>query len=178
MPTQRFTLIVEGADLQSEALINELFEAGCDDATFGRSDGVQYVDFDREATSLGEATLSAVRDLEQFEGVHVTGIVDVDPAPVTETAARTRRSRESIQPLVAAPALAGGRPHATNLSRSVYGTRRSSDVARLSRPGSENKEQPTALSPRSAVVWNDIAAVSGTPLRRDSDSVRRHVRLG
>ena len=72
MPIHHFTLIVDGSDLQTEPLIDALFEAGCDDATVGRTDGVQYIDFDREAESLGEAINSAVRDVEQVEGVRVT----------------------------------------------------------------------------------------------------------
>ncbi len=72
MPIQHFTLIVDGPDLQTEPFIDALFEAGCDDATVGRTDGVHYIDFDREAASLGEAINSAVRDVEQVEGVHVT----------------------------------------------------------------------------------------------------------
>lgn len=55
-PIQHFTLTVDGADLQSEPFIDALFKAGCDDATVGRVEGVQYVDFLREAESLGEAT--------------------------------------------------------------------------------------------------------------------------
>ena len=65
------TLIVDGPDLQDDTIIDRLFEAGCDDAAIGRSDGIQYVDFDREATSLGEAILSAVRDVEHVDGVSV-----------------------------------------------------------------------------------------------------------
>ena len=71
MPVHHFTLIVEGIDLQAEPTIDALFEAGCDDATVGRVDGVQYVDFDREAESLGEAIISAVRDVEKIDGAAV-----------------------------------------------------------------------------------------------------------
>ena len=71
MPVHHFTLIVEGTDLQAEPTIDALFEAGCDDATVGRVDGVQYVDFDREAESLAEAVLSAVRDVEKVDGAAV-----------------------------------------------------------------------------------------------------------
>ena len=71
MPVHHFTLIVEGTDLQAEPTIDALFEAGCDDATVGRVDGVQYVDFDREAESLGEAIISAVRDVEKIDGAAV-----------------------------------------------------------------------------------------------------------
>ncbi len=68
MPIHHFTLIVEGIDLQAEPTIDALFKAGCDDATVGRVDGVQYVDFDREAESLGEAIISATRDVEKVDG--------------------------------------------------------------------------------------------------------------
>ena len=86
MPTQQFTLIVEGADLQSEAVIDALFEAGCDDATVGRIDRTQYVAFDREAASLGEAILSAVRDVEKVKGIHVTRVEDAVAAPGSDVA--------------------------------------------------------------------------------------------
>ena len=52
MPVRHFTLIVNGSDLQEDVFIDRLFEAGCDDAAIGRSDGIQYVGFDREAASL------------------------------------------------------------------------------------------------------------------------------
>ena len=55
MATFHFTLIVNGPDLQDDSHIDALFEAGCDDATVGNSDGVQYVDFDREASNFDQA---------------------------------------------------------------------------------------------------------------------------
>lgn len=75
MPTHRFTLVVEGADLQAEPLIDAVFEAGCSDSTVGRSCGIQYVDFDREAPSLGEAIQSAIRDLGRVEGVRIARVI-------------------------------------------------------------------------------------------------------
>jgi hypothetical protein len=74
MPIQHFTLIVNGANLQSEPFIDALFEGGCDDATVGRVDGVQYLDFDREAESLGEAIISAVRDVDKVDGVQAARV--------------------------------------------------------------------------------------------------------
>ena len=44
MSIHHFTLIVDGPDLQDDTFIHRLFEAGCDDATAGRIDGVQYID--------------------------------------------------------------------------------------------------------------------------------------
>ena len=71
MPTHHFTLIVEGADLQDESVIDRLFEAGCDDALVGSTDGVQFIEFDRDAASLDVAILSAVADVERVSGVRV-----------------------------------------------------------------------------------------------------------
>ena len=71
MPIHHFTLIVHGVDLQDESVVDSLFEAGCDDALVGSTDGVQFIDFDRDAASLGDAVLSAVADVEQVPGVQV-----------------------------------------------------------------------------------------------------------
>lgn len=77
MPSQQFTLIVEGADLRSRSAVDALFEAGCDDATVGSIDERHHIDFHREATSFGEALLSAVWDVEKVEGLRVTRVVDI-----------------------------------------------------------------------------------------------------
>ena len=79
-----FTLIVDGPNLQDDALIDAVFEAGCDDAAIGRIDGIQYVDFDREAASLEHATQSAVVDLEHIDGVEVVRIADPEHAPIAD----------------------------------------------------------------------------------------------
>lgn len=79
MPNQQFTLIVEGADLRSRAVVDALFDAGCDDATIGSIDDTHHIDFAREAASWGEAVLSAVQDVRKVEGLRVTRVVDVGP---------------------------------------------------------------------------------------------------
>lgn len=65
MPLLSFTLTVEGADILSEGALNALHEAGCHDATFGASDGVQTAEFDREAPDFAEAVGSAIRAVER-----------------------------------------------------------------------------------------------------------------
>lgn len=60
----RFTLTIEGADVLSEAFQEALFEAGCSDATFGTSNGLQTAEFDREAGEFSEAVASAIRQVE------------------------------------------------------------------------------------------------------------------
>jgi len=84
MPVHHFTLIVEGTDLQTDPTIEALFEAGCDDATVGRSNGVQYIAFDREAESLAEAVHSAQREVEKVEGVRVTRNSTLDRRPLED----------------------------------------------------------------------------------------------
>ena len=80
MPTYQFTLIVDGPDLQDEQRIDALYESGCYDALVGRSHGVQYLEFDREAASLKDAILSAVADVERVEGARVVRC-DRDDSP-------------------------------------------------------------------------------------------------
>ena len=71
MSAYQFTLLVEGPDLQSDKSIDALFEAGCNDALVGRTDGIQYLDFDREAPNPESAILSAIADVERLPGVEV-----------------------------------------------------------------------------------------------------------
>ena len=71
MASHTFTLIVEGPDLQSGELIDDVFEAGCDDALLGRADGYQFVEFDREADTLRDAVISAISELESIAGITV-----------------------------------------------------------------------------------------------------------
>lgn len=89
MPIHHFTLIVDGPDVQDEAVIDALFEAGCDDGLVGRSEGVRYIEFDREAADLGHAILTAVGDVEKVTGVKVTRVADAGFA--------TRKTRESVR---------------------------------------------------------------------------------
>ncbi|MBA2317620.1 MAG: hypothetical protein H0V93_07560 [Euzebyales bacterium] len=59
-----FTLTIEGADIMSDVAQDALFEAGCEDATFGVSKGVQTGEFDREAAEFSEAVASAIKAVE------------------------------------------------------------------------------------------------------------------
>ena len=64
--------------------MNGLFESRCDDALVGSTDGVQFLDFDRDASSLGEAVLSAVTDAERVDGVRVLRVADAGLASVAD----------------------------------------------------------------------------------------------
>ena len=59
-----FTLTIEGADVMTDVAQDALFEAGCDDATFGVSHEVQTGEFDRQAVDFAEAVASAIKAVE------------------------------------------------------------------------------------------------------------------
>ena len=110
MPMFHFTLIVDGPDLQDAFVIDSLFEAGCDDAMVGCSDGIQCVDFDREADDFAEALLTAVEDLERVQGVEVVRIADAGLASLSDMAERLGRTREGVRLLVTGARGPGGFP--------------------------------------------------------------------
>ena len=91
MTTHTFTLIVDGPDLQADALVDEVFEAGCHDALVGRADGIQFVDFDREADTLQDAVLTAVAKLESIAGITVTHLADAGLVSMEDIATRSGR---------------------------------------------------------------------------------------
>ena len=111
MSIHHFTLIVEGPDLQDDDThLDALYDAGCNDGLVGRSEGVQYIDFDREAPDLELAILSAVADVERVDGVTVMRIVDSGLVSMADIAARTGRTRESVRLLVTGARGPGGFP--------------------------------------------------------------------
>lgn len=91
MTTQAFTLIVEGPDLQSDELVDDVHEAGCHDALVSRADGIQFVDFDREAGTLQAAVQTAVAALESITGIAVTHVADTGFVSMAEIATRSGR---------------------------------------------------------------------------------------
>ncbi len=76
MPAYQFMLIAEGPDLQDEGRIDALYESGCGDALVGSSQGVQYLDFDRDAPTPDGAVASAIADVERVDGVSVVRVLD------------------------------------------------------------------------------------------------------
>ena len=129
MSIHHFTLIVDGPDLQDDMLIDAVFEAGCGDAAIGRIDGIQYVDFDREASSLDEAILSAVADLERIDGVDVVRIADAGLVSMADIAVRVGHTREGVRLLITGARGPGGFPPPVTDPRSRYRLWRWSDVA-------------------------------------------------
>jgi len=59
-----FVLILSGLSESDGSIEDALFEAGCDDALLIFRDNVPYLEFDRQATSLEDAILSAIIDVK------------------------------------------------------------------------------------------------------------------
>lgn len=111
MSAHEFTLIVEGPDLQEDAYVDALFEAGFDDTTIGRVGSIQYLDFDREAESFVDAVFSATEDLKSaVPGVRVVHLEPDDLVTMSEIAERVGRTRESVRLLISGDRGPGGFP--------------------------------------------------------------------
>ena len=76
METYWFTLTVEGTDFVDGEVVDALYEAGCDDAMLGVTNGVPQAMFAREAPSMEEAVRSAIADVESVGGIKVVGFSD------------------------------------------------------------------------------------------------------
>ena len=130
MPNYNFTLVIEGADLQTEEAQDALFESGCDDATFGVVDGVEFAEFDREAGSYGQALSSAIDGIKRaIKGARVVQVLD-DLVTISDIADRLDRSRESIRLLIAGKRGPGDFPPPVSFLRTRNRLWRWTDVLR------------------------------------------------
>jgi len=96
MPEFEFTLVIDGP-LDDEAAINALFDAGCDDATFGSISNAGFGDFAREAPTLGLAVISAISNVESVRDLTVRRVEPDDLVTIPEIAERLGRTPESIR---------------------------------------------------------------------------------
>lgn len=128
MAEYEFTLVIHGP-VEDDAVVNALFEHGCDDATFGTVDGVAYGEFHREAGGLGDAVFSAIKDVESVGGLTVLRVEPDDLVTQSEIAQRLGRTRESVRLLAAGERGGGEFPAPVSHLRSRNRLWRWSDVA-------------------------------------------------
>jgi predicted DNA-binding transcriptional regulator AlpA len=98
MPEQHFELTTQGK--LTDARLDALFEAGCDDATFSTKGALTFAAFDREAPSLLDAILSAIAATESVDGLEVLHVDPDELVWASEIAQRTGRTRQSIDQLI------------------------------------------------------------------------------
>jgi predicted DNA-binding transcriptional regulator AlpA len=115
MPDHDFTLTIRGP-LTDEGL-DALFEAGCDDATFSTKGDLTFGDFTRDAQTLADAITSAIQAVESVAGFEVLHVDPDELVWASEIAARTGRTRASVDHLIRGVRGPGGFPapatHAT-----------------------------------------------------------------
>ncbi len=107
MPEYSFTVVIDG---NVDARLDDLFDAGCDDATFGTVDGVHYADFDRGAPTFSQAIMSTLAAIESVEGLRVVRVEPDDLVTAADIAERMGRTRESVRLLIAGARGPGGFP--------------------------------------------------------------------
>jgi hypothetical protein len=109
--TYGFTLVLDRSPVEDE--LDKLFEAGCDDATFGVEKGLAVGEFDRDAPSLAKAIASAVLDVESV-GFAVVRVLDEDLLTLADIADRIGQSRESVRRYATGERGPGGFPPPVN----------------------------------------------------------------
>jgi hypothetical protein len=107
MSNHEFTLILDRTP--DEAGLDALFEVGCDDGSVEIQTGVALVHFDREASTLARALVTAIHDCERA-GFRVEGVRTDDLVPLRTIADRLGRSYESVRLLATARRGPGGFP--------------------------------------------------------------------
>ncbi len=95
--TFQFTLILSNADEHTSGLEDKLYETGCDDALINFRNGTVYLDFDRIASSLKEAVISAIRQIESSSlGAVVAGVAPDNFVTESEVAERLSMKRQAV----------------------------------------------------------------------------------
>jgi hypothetical protein len=106
-----FRLILADLDIDDDAQLDALYEAGCDDATFATDEHGAYAVFHRQAPAPEKAVLSAIRAIESICGrVRVKVETEDDWLTAAEIAERTGRSRQNISQLIRGERGPGGFP--------------------------------------------------------------------
>lgn len=106
-----FVLVLSGLADPDEELEDALFEAGCDDGTLAFRNRAAYVEFGRQAATLEEAILSAIRDAERADSrITVVAVEPGDLVNASEIARRAQVTREYVRLLVEGKRGEGGFP--------------------------------------------------------------------
>jgi len=81
----------------TDAEVEALYEAGCDDAAIETGPLGAMIVFDREARSLAEAITAAVRDVEKVPGLRAVGVACDSMVTLLGISERAGVSREAVR---------------------------------------------------------------------------------
>ena len=104
-----FSLVLDGTCELTEEVENNLFEAGCDDATIGVRYGRIFMQFSRTAASLKDAILSAIHDVRQAR-LAVLQVDECNLVTQAEIARRIKRTRQAVHQYITGQRGPGGFP--------------------------------------------------------------------
>lgn len=94
MSEHNFTIVLSG---DVDGHIDELYEAGLEDATIGDTNGIPYAEFDRQAPTRVEAIVSALHDIRKVKDIHAVRIEPEELVTASEIADRIGKSREAVR---------------------------------------------------------------------------------
>lgn len=92
-----FTLVLDGVEQITPEVEDALFEAGCDDGTLSRRYGRLFLTFTRQAPSLKDAIISAIKQVRASNiGARVLRVDACDMVTQAEIARRIGRTRQIV----------------------------------------------------------------------------------
>ena len=95
--TYEFTLVLKNIDENTPDLEDSLYEAGCDDALIHFRNGAVYLDFEREASSIEEAVISAIKNVKSSTvDAEVASVAPENLVTESEIAKRLNKSRQTV----------------------------------------------------------------------------------
>lgn len=110
-----FELTISGE--LTDARVDALIDAGCDDATFSSRGNLILADFTRDAPTMLAAVISAIQAVETVDALEVLRVDPDELVWASEIAQRTGRTRQSVGQLMKGQRGPGGFPppatHAT-----------------------------------------------------------------
>ncbi len=93
----QFTLILKNVHEKTADLEDSLYEANCDDALIHFKNGAVYLEFDRTSTSLEEAVISAIKDVQSSPiNADIVSIAPENFVTESEIAKRLKTSRQTV----------------------------------------------------------------------------------
>lgn len=93
----QFTLVLKNVDEKTSGLEDGLYEAGCDDALINFRNGAVYLEFDREADTLEDAVISAIKNVKSATiDAEIASIAPENLVTESEIAKRLNISRQTV----------------------------------------------------------------------------------
>src|SRR5438105_7503687 len=95
--TYQFTLVLKNVHEKTHDLEDSLFESHCDDALINYKNGTVYLEFDRKASSLEEAVVSAIQNVQASSiNAEVANVAPENFVTESEIANRLKTSRQTV----------------------------------------------------------------------------------